>query len=98
MLTARVSSRSIDTLVVGLGEQIYLLTSDINPPKSETEAINYDAQRFNLEASLDGASRTAAILPLRLNVDALSDLVVMRENSVAPTVLQTAPMSTFTVD
>lgn len=97
MLTARVSARSVDTLIVGFDERIYLLTSNINPPKSETEAINYDAQTFKLAASLDVASRTTAILPMRLDIDALSDLVVMRENSVAPTVVQTAPMATFTV-
>ncbi|HEY0457953.1 MAG TPA: FG-GAP-like repeat-containing protein [Pyrinomonadaceae bacterium] len=97
MLTARVSARSVDTLIVGSGAQIHLLTSDVKPPKSETEAINYNAQTFKLAASLNVASGTAAILPMRLNIDALSDLVVMREDSVAPTILQTAPVSTFTV-
>ncbi len=97
MLAARISARSIDTLVVGAGERIHLLTSDITPPKSEAERINYDTQKFHLAASLDVASRATAILPMRLNIDALSDLVVMRENSVAPTILQTAPMATFTV-
>jgi hypothetical protein len=98
MLTARVSARSVDTLIVGAGERIHLLTSDITPPKSETEALNYGGQKFELAASLDLESRPTAILPMRLNIDALSDLVVMRENSVAPTIVQTAPMSTFTVD
>ncbi|MCY7347298.1 MAG: FG-GAP-like repeat-containing protein, partial [Pyrinomonadaceae bacterium] len=97
MLTARISARSIDTLIVGVGEQIHLLTSDVTPPKSETEAINYSGQEFNLAASLDVAGKTTAILPMRLNIDALSDLVVMREDSVAPTIVQTAPMATFTV-
>ena len=97
MLTARVSARSADTLIVGAGEQIYLLTSDVKPPRSETQKTNYDAQKFELAASLDVASRMTAILPMRLNVDALSDLVVMREDSVAPVILQTAPTATFTV-
>ncbi len=98
MLTARVSARSIDTLVIGAGSRIHLLTSDIKPPRSETQKINYEGQKFELAASLDVASRTTAILPMRLNIDALSDLVVMREDSVAPTIVQTAPMATFTVD
>jgi hypothetical protein len=98
MLTARISARPVDTLVVGLGEQIHLLTSDITPPKTQSEAVNYDAQRFILAASLDVTSRTTAILPMRLNVDALSDLVVMTENSPAPAIVPTAPMATFLVD
>ncbi|MCY7345266.1 MAG: VCBS repeat-containing protein, partial [Pyrinomonadaceae bacterium] len=97
MLTARVSARSVDTLIVGAGEQIHLLTSDVKPPRSETEKINYDAQKFDVAASLDVAGKTTAIVPMRLNIDALSDLVVMREDSVAPTIVQTAPMATFTV-
>lgn len=97
MLTARVSARSIDTLVVGFDKQIHLLTSDFTNPRSETEAVNYDAQKFELQTSLDATEKITAILPLRLNIDALSDLVVMKDNSVAPTVVQTAPMATYTV-
>lgn len=97
MLTARVSARSVDTLIVGAGSRIHLLTSDVEPPKSETEAINYDGQKFELAASLDVASRPTMILPMRLNIDALSDLIVMREDSIAPAIVQTAPMLTFTV-
>ncbi len=108
MLTARVSARSVDTLIVAEGSRIYLLTSD--GWKDEGGRIKDEKENglihpssliphssFKLAASLDVASRPTAILPMRLNIDALSDLVVMRENSVAPTVLQTAPMSTFTV-
>jgi FG-GAP-like repeat/Right handed beta helix region len=108
MLTARVSARSIDTLIVGAGSRIHLLTSD--GWKDEGGRIKDEKEdgfihpssfiphpSFKLAASLDVASLPTAILPMRLNIDALSDLVVMRENSVAPTIVQTAPMSTFTV-
>ena len=97
MLTARVSARPIDTLIVAGGERIHLLTSDILPPKSEAEMIKFGTQNFNLEATFNTVGRTKAVLPLRLNVDALSDLVVLRENSALPTIVQTAPNSVFQV-
>lgn len=34
---------------------------------------------------------------MRLNVDALADLVVMSEGSVSPIIVETAPMATFIV-
>ncbi|MGQ0541413.1 MAG: FG-GAP repeat domain-containing protein [Blastocatellia bacterium] len=98
MLTARVSARSIDTLVIGFEKQIHLLTSDFTAPRSETEAVNYAGQKFELQTSLDSTDKITAILPMRLNLDALSDLVVMKDNSVAPTVVQTAPMASLVVD
>lgn len=98
LLSARVSARSVDTLVIGVEKSIHLLTSDITPPKSETEAVNYAGQDFDLQTSLDSTGKITAILPMRLNIDALSDLVVMKDNSVAPTVVQTAPMASLIVD
>lgn len=98
MLTARVSARSVDTLVIGIEKQIHLLTSDFTNPRSQTEPVHYDTQTFELQSSLDATSKIRAILPMRLNIDALSDLVVMKDDSVAPTVVQTVPMATFEVD
>jgi len=97
MLTTRVSARPIDTLVIGFDKQIHLLTSDFTAPRSETEAVNYDGQKFELQTSLDTTQKINAILPMRLNIDALSDLVVMKDNSTAPSVVQTAPMATYLV-
>jgi len=98
MLAARVSARPVDTLVIGFDRQIHLLTSDFTAPRSETETVNSDAQEFELQTSLDATGKITAILPMRLNIDALSDLVVMKDNSVAPTVVQTAPMASHIVD
>jgi hypothetical protein len=35
---------------------------------------------------------------MRLNVDALSDLVILKDGQSTPTVALTAPMATFTVN
>jgi CSLREA domain-containing protein len=50
-----------------------------------------------LTVSLDTDGAVVAVLPLRLNADALSDLVILREGSSTPTVVLTAPLATFTV-
>ena len=47
--------------------------------------------------SLDLTGEPVAVLPMRLNGDALSDLVVLNHNGTAPSVALTAPLLTFTV-
>lgn len=47
--------------------------------------------------SLDTTGAPTAILPMRLNVDALSDLVVLRADSGVPSIVMTAPTAVFTV-
>jgi len=47
--------------------------------------------------SLDLLGEPSAVLPMRLNGDALSDLVILQANHVAPTTLKTAAATTFTV-
>ncbi|HET9530499.1 MAG TPA: FG-GAP-like repeat-containing protein, partial [Blastocatellia bacterium] len=44
-------------------------------------------------AALEADNEPVAVLPMRLDVDALSDLVVMREGSAKPSVAMTAPSS-----
>jgi CSLREA domain-containing protein len=48
--------------------------------------------------SLDTAGAPAALLPMRLNPDALSDLVLLQEGTSGPVVAATAPMAAFVVD
>jgi titin len=48
-------------------------------------------------AALEGAGEPAAVLPIRLNADALSDLVTLRGGRSAPILTLTAPEAIFTV-
>jgi len=48
--------------------------------------------------ALDAAGGPAAVLPMRLNPDALDDLVVLQDGAAAPLVLRTAPLATLTVN
>ncbi len=49
------------------------------------------------DASLDVASTPVAVLPMRLNGDAVYDLVVMRRGSVAPSTIVSKTQATYTV-
>ncbi|RMG47966.1 MAG: hypothetical protein D6723_15655 [Acidobacteria bacterium] len=44
------------------------------------------------------AAPPVTALPMRLNADALSDLVVLTDDAPAPTIVLTQPVATFTVD
>ncbi len=48
--------------------------------------------------SLDVETSPLAILPMRLNSDALSDLVVLRQGSATPSIVMTSPTQTFVVN
>lgn len=85
----RVSESGRDELVLldTNAKQIHLLTQKSRYNDKTAELISFDSE-----------TRPTAVLPMRLNADALSDLVVLRENSAAPTVVMTAPVNTFVVD
>ncbi|CAN5558622.1 hypothetical protein BH10ACI1_BH10ACI1_03170 [soil metagenome] len=83
--TAKVSTRKKMDLIVGSNYQLNLVTND-------------DADNLSLAASFDANDAPVAVLPMRLNKDALSDLVVLTENKLEPTILMTAPTEIITVN
>ncbi len=91
MLKARVSDSNRDDLVLldAPGKRIQILTQ----AGKESRNGASKAEVFSLEAD----SAPLAVLPMRLNQDALSDLVVLHEGSAVPVVLMTAAASTFVV-
>jgi hypothetical protein len=91
LLTARVSSRPTEDLVImdRSHQQVHILTTDDEPMTSDGPMTL---------ATLAVAGAPVAVLPLRLNVDALSDLVILREGSTTPAVVLTAPLATFEVN
>jgi hypothetical protein len=56
-----------------------------------------EASADKLLSRLDLQSAAAAVLPMRLNADALTDLVVLRRGANAPVVMMTVTAMTFTV-
>lgn len=91
LVKVRVSDSGRDELAfIDAGaNQIHLMIRE--NPKRNTSAT------ANEIVSLDTEGSPAAILPMRLNIDALSDLVVLRANSAVPSIVMTAPTAVFTV-
>lgn len=92
MIKVRVSESGNDELAVidSNSKEIHLLisgSSNSSTPQTFDEIVTFDVE-----------TRPMDIVPMRLNSDGLSDLVVLRENSYAPTILMTAPVSTFEVN
>lgn len=52
----------------------------------------------HMQVSLDVTGELVAALPMRLNEDALSDLVILKEGGHSLAVAMTAPLATFTVN
>jgi hypothetical protein len=90
LVCARVSSNPGDNLVVVDSANQKL---DIIVGRADPRMQSPDAQLV----SLDVEGEPMAVLPMRLNVDALSDLVVLRKGQNTPTAIVTAAAMTFTV-
>ncbi len=98
LTAALISSRGVETLVAANGGTLDLYSSDIEPLISTRDDRNFASQNFGLAASLTMNGRPRAILPMRLNSDGMSDLVVLRDGSAAPAIIESAPNSIFVVN
>ena len=83
LLGVRVSARAGDDLIV------------IDPARRQLHFITGGTAEV---VALDLAGEPAAVLPMRLNADALSDLVIGVSGQSALTVVATTPTATFTVN
>jgi VCBS repeat protein len=98
LLAAKVSALPKDDLLVfGGGNTVQLLTTrgaDTRDASGKvTQAGN---EQISVAASMEGAGEVAAMLPMRLNGDALKDLVVLPREG-APTIIETVS-SVFVVN
>jgi CSLREA domain-containing protein len=98
LIRVRVSGSGKDELALldASAKQIHLFvqadTSTRRSGAAEQENRQAEIISFDVETS------PAAILPMRLNADALSDLVVLREGAATPSIVLTAPASIITVN
>ncbi|MBI2567916.1 MAG: hypothetical protein HYV63_12870 [Candidatus Schekmanbacteria bacterium] len=77
------------------GEELVLL----DPAGGSLQVLEAAEHRqLGLAASLDLAGEPAAVLPMRLNIDNRSDLVVLQQDRTAPAVALTAATFTFDVN
>jgi hypothetical protein len=98
LIRAKTSSLPTDDLIVldSANHRLHII-SDLRPQtpglRPQTKSIRNPQSAI---LSADGA--VVAVLPMRLNVDALNDLVILEEGSSTPTVALTAPMATVMVN
>src|SRR5262249_22766180 len=94
LVSAKISSLPTDDLVVldAANHQLHILTAKDGQGTNNKETITK-----NTVVSLDTTGAPVAVLPLRLNADALNDLIILREGSTAVSVAMTAAAMTFTV-
>jgi hypothetical protein len=94
LVGAHVSSSPQDDLLVvdAADRQLNILNS-----AAESTLSNAVSVPSHLAASLDVVSAPVAVLPMRLNGDALSDLMVLSSGKSTPVVVPTQTASTFVV-
>jgi hypothetical protein len=92
LVRAKVSTLPTDDLVIlePSNQTLHILMGDDG-------THNRSAVLYPRSSILDVDSAPVAVLPMRLNVDALSDLVILTGGQSGPTVALTAPLATFTV-
>lgn len=90
IVRAKVSSLPNDDVIAldPVNRQVHILNAGKSQPAGVSGRL----------ASLDAGGAPAAVLPMRLNGDALSDLVILAEGAGAPIIAPTAPMKTFVVN
>ncbi|HXU37793.1 MAG TPA: FG-GAP-like repeat-containing protein [Blastocatellia bacterium] len=96
LLAARLSSFPTDDLVVAdsAAGQMQIATGESMQPEAQPDARSGFRREMT---SLGVEGQPVAALAMRLNEDALSDLVILRRGNSAPTVVNTAAANTFIV-
>ena len=99
VVTTRLSAGVADDLVVvEEGTSRLHVVSGVAQEGVTTAGARAAGARFERIASLDVSGNPVAVLPMRLNADALSDLVVLHAGSITPAVVLTTAAATFTVN
>ncbi|MFY9607363.1 MAG: C25 family cysteine peptidase [Blastocatellia bacterium] len=98
LVPLRISSSPKDDLLLldQAGRQLHMIINEFaGAPGSAAEGSMSASLRVAGALDIDG--EPVAVLSMRLNVDALSDLVVLKSDASEPTVIPTAPAAIFTV-
>ncbi len=97
LVTARVAATGRDSLIVldPAGRQLHVVS---HPSRDvESSGAHEATAAMAVSASIDIAGAPAAVQPMRINKDALSDLVVLHSQQAAPIVIETTPSFVFVV-
>ena len=92
LVTARVSTTGSDDLVVlDQQNQLHIVLDQ------ESESVTKRTISPVAPVTFDTQRAPVAVLPMRLNIDGLNDLVILRAGDPQPAVTLTAPVHTFVV-
>jgi hypothetical protein len=98
LVCARLSSAPVDNLLLvdeAAGVKIVVAGQGAQKTKSSLSAEDFNEEM--LQTSLASEDKIAALLPVRLNTDAFTDLVILKAGKVMPTVIETVPQAIFQV-
>ncbi len=99
LVRAKVSSLpSDDLLVLVPGCRRWHILANLIPIEDSAADLRTRALSVPVVMSLDSPPDIVAVLPMRLNSDALSDLVILRDGVNRPSILLTASHATFVVN
>lgn len=97
LIPARVASQPTEQLIVLDPQQESLQVVEAAANAAQAGRLALAHQPVGDHFQLATASAPQAVLPLRLNADALDDLVVLSNKTAAPQYLRSAPEAVFTV-
>jgi hypothetical protein len=100
LLCARVSSLSHENLVMTdpSGRQLRIWMDDAERRARGDVTLSSVARGPSAPVTLSVEGEPMAVLPMRLNDDALSDLVILRSGHLAPSTVSTQAVQTFCVN
>ncbi|HEX3086578.1 MAG TPA: hypothetical protein VHP99_18730, partial [Pyrinomonadaceae bacterium] len=99
LLAAKVSALPKDDLLVfGGANEVQIVTTNAPDVFDGSGKLTTGSARLSVAASLTSESEVAAVLPMRLNADALQDLVMATKKGIAPSVVHTEAAATFVVN
>jgi len=97
LIGVRVSSSPVDNLLAA-DDGINGITIVVPGQKKAKQSVDaIDLNEETIQTTLSAGENAVAVLPMRLNKDALSDLVILHKGSTAPSVIQTVPQSILVV-
>ena len=99
LLSARVSGSTPDDLLVldPSAHQLHIIINASAMSPDDSSSKGSASWQLQIAGAVDFESEPTALLGMRLNSDALNDLVVLRISSSAPTVILSSPSTTFSV-
>lgn len=99
LLAAKVSaSPKDDLLLFGQTKTVQLITTSTASPSAPKNLPSAGAAEMSVAALLTSESEVMAVLPMRLNADALQDLVLANRDGVTPSIVLTQSAATFVVN